>query len=132
MKDYATADRQQIIAGRRPAAARAFRHLIEQGCPEVEAANLTRWHPARDAVPSARGIVWYVVLILSIILMGSLYAISEANAAELRVEHTSKITKRATTHTTGTRSWRDCVKSANLIRQSSIGHIRAWCDGRRV
>jgi hypothetical protein len=53
----------------------------------------------------------------------------DAWPAELRVQHTSRITGKVVERTIVVA---DCITAAALLRAQAIGRLRTWCNGRRI
>ncbi len=66
---------------------------------------------------------------IAAIVIWSVIVAEDAYPAELRVQHTSRITGKVIERTI---TVSDCLWSVKVLRAQVIGRIRTWCDGRRV
>ena len=74
---------------------------------------------------SAKEKVFWIAFFLILALSWA----GQSNAAELRIQHTSRVTGKVTERVVFAAN---CVDAAVMLRKTAVGKIRTWCNGRRV
>ena len=71
---------------------------------------------------------WFWIFFIAALILATTF---EASAAEMRIQHTSKITGKTTSRVLDV-AYSTCIDGAYLLRSVAVGKVRVWCNGRRV